>query len=186
MKAGRPVLPQRVTPINGEIAPDVPGASTGHGFVPLSRDLVLFGGGHDVALATWQPEDRRVRLNLVQPSGGYRYHYPTGHPTLPVVYIVVINSPYLYRIEHVDGQPTLAPQHIDVLRQQPLHSPPVVMAKHNLLALGGHLRILLVPLDAKGRIQPERTQVLIGNQPVQALAYSARFDRLYVGVEKGK
>jgi hypothetical protein len=183
--AGRPVLPQRVTPYNGEIAPDLPACSTGLGFVPLSRDRVLFGGYHDCALATWTPEDRRVRLNLVQTPDGYTYHFPALHPRLPVLFIVSLNTPTLYRLEHVDGQLTLTPQRVDFAGAN-LHTPPVVLARHNLLALGSHGRLLLVPLDANGRLKAERTQVPVGNQPVEALAYSEKFDRLYVGVEKGK
>jgi len=172
-------------PGNGDSAPDVPYASTGHGFIPLGRDVVLFGGCHDCALAVWAPDDRRVRLNLFQPPGGYRYHYPAMHPTLPVLYVVALNTPTLYRLDHVDGQPTLAPQTVEFAGAN-LTSPPVVLGKHNLLAVGTNQRLLLVPLDARGRLRPERTQVLIGNQAVEALAYSAKFDRLYVGTEKEK
>jgi hypothetical protein len=184
-KAGKPVLPQRLAPYNGEIAPDLPLCATGLGWVPLGRDLVLFGGYHDTALVTWAPDDRRVRVNLFQPPGTYQYHFPAGHPNLPVVYIGVLNTQTIYRIEHVDGQPTLAPQSATVLGAG-LQSPPVVMGKHNLLAIGTYSRILLMPLDAQGRLKPERTQVLVGNQAIEALAYSEKFDRLYVGMEKAK
>jgi hypothetical protein len=186
LKAGQPVMPQRIAPYNGEIAPDLPECCTGLGFVPFARDHVFFGGYHDLALAIWTPENRMVRLHTYQPQGyGYRFHFPAVHPSLPMIYIVSLDVPLLFRVEHVDGQPTLVPQSVEFVGAN-LHSPPIVMARHNLLAVGSQQRILLVPLDAAGRLKPERTQVLVGNQTIQALAYSEKFNRLYVGVEKEK
>lgn len=181
LQAGQPVMPQRITPYDGWLASDLPESATGIGFIPLGRDFVLFGGYHDMALATWAPDDRRVRLHMFMPHGyGYRHHIPAIHPTLPMIYIVAHGVPQMYRLEHVDGYPTLVPQSVEFVGAN-LYTGPIVMARHKLLALGSHSRILLVPLDDTGRLKKERSQVLVANHYIEALAYSEKFDRLYVG-----
>src|SRR5205085_879240 len=107
-----------------------------------------------------------------------------AHPTLPVVYSAVLNTPWVFRMEHADGYLTLAPQQA-VLGEAKLLSAPVVLGKRNLLAVGGVNRVYLPALDAAGAFKAaERTDLSVLNPAVEALAYSEQFDRLYVAVEK--
>jgi hypothetical protein len=101
------------------------------------------------------------------------------------VYSAVLGHSLLYRIEHNNGHLTLAPQTV-TLTGAHCQSAPAVMAKRNMLAIGGNQRVFLVTLDAEGRVKPERKQVLVAPQYIDALAYSEKFDKLYVAVEPPK
>ena len=68
----------------------------------------------------------------------------------------------------------------------PFNHAPVLLAKANQIAVGGFHRLYLLGLDEKGKFKTERQQMVIANQSVEALAYSERFDWIYVGVEKRK
>jgi hypothetical protein len=52
------------------------------------------------------------------------------------------------------------------------------------VAVGGVNRVHLIALDAQGRMKAERQDVSVQNPTITALAYSEKFDRLYVAVEK--
>jgi hypothetical protein len=186
-KAKKPAAPQRIaTPFSAyQFFCDTP-AGSGVGFIPLARDVVITGGFHSIGMVTWTPDDRRVRLqSYSQLPGHYTYKFPAAHPTLPLVFVSDSLST-VYRFEHVDGNPTLMPTRAE-LEAVHLCSPAVVMGKANKIVVGGIHRLFILSLNDKGRFKPERQQVLIApNQRVEAVAYSAKYDRIYVGVEKEK
>ncbi len=182
----KPILPQRIAPgsheaFNGDVA-----SGAGFGCVHIAKDVVVFGGYHTTSLISWMPEERRVKLfSFLGSDGGYKHYFVCGHATLPLVYSAPLSTPNVYRFEHVDGLPSLLPKRAELAGAY-LTSPPVMMPKANQIAIGGRQRVFLLRLDDQGRFKPERVQALIGNQDVEALVYSQKFDRLYVGVEKPK
>jgi hypothetical protein len=181
----KPVMPQRIAPAGGyHFYPDS-AVGSGIGFVPVGRDMVLTGAFHSTSLISWTPENRQCRLQSYQIDSEYTYKYPTAHPNLPVVFVSDTGSGRVYRFEHADGNITLVPQRAE-LEMAHLSSPPVVMAKANKVAIGGWQRLFVLSLNEKGKFTTQRQQALIGNQHVEAVAYSEKYDRLYVGVEKGK
>src|SRR5262249_55968915 len=106
-----------------------------------------------------------------------------GHPTLPIVYNTVINTSWLHIMEHAEGYLTLAPR-LGVLTEAHLSSYPVVLSKRNLVAVGGRNFVHLMAMDAKGLLKNERIDLNVNNPALSALAYSEKFDRLFVIVEK--
>ena len=102
------------------------------------------------------------------------------HPTLPVMYFSNIGEAYVQMIEHAAGYPTMMPTYASV--SGPM-SPPVVMAKHNFVAMGGKNFVNLLCIDAQGRYTGEIHYVNVKDPDVRAVAYSPKFDRLYVSEE---
>jgi hypothetical protein len=100
-----------------------------------------------------------------------------------VAYVVNRGGPEAYRFEHVEGNPTLVPQRAAFAGGQPLFSAPAVLSRQGKVAFGGRHRVLLADLDKDGRFLPAGAEMTVNNPEVEALAYSARFDRLYVAVE---
>jgi hypothetical protein len=168
------------------VSPDLPESGSGIGFVPVGKDAVVYGGYHDVVYVRWAPDDRRAKFEtFLPPAYGYSHHHVVAHPKLPVIYSCNYRHGVVYRLEHADGHPTLGPQTATLDAAYPL-SAPVVLARHNRLAFGGHQRVFLLHLAPDGKILPTRSQVMIGPHPVEAVGYSEKFDRLYVGVEPVK
>jgi hypothetical protein len=186
-QSGKPVLPQRIAPSGGYAFYADNAVGSGIGFVPVARDVVLTGAFHATGLISWTPEERQCRMQTYQIDSEYNYKLPAGHPTLPLVFVTDMTLTRLYRFEHADGNITLVPQRADIEGSQRLTSFPVVMAKANKIAVGGWTgRIYLIGLNEKGRFKAERQQALVGRNAIEALTYSAKHDRLYVGVEKDK
>ncbi|MEO6848942.1 MAG: hypothetical protein ABI443_14440 [Chthoniobacterales bacterium] len=152
--------------------------NAGIGFAAASKDAVVFGvhGGPTV----WEFENRRVNA-----SNYYLHNIAlcgvTSNPRYPYVYMVGINTGYLFSMEHVDGFLTLLPQ----LASLPtvLTSLPVVMSKQGKVAVGAVNTVYALKLDANGRLTPEMEQTALTNPTVKAMAYSEKLDRLYVPVE---
>ena len=57
---------------------------------------------------------------------------------------------------------------------------------NQMVAVGGHYHVFVIALDAEGNPQPAVIKVPVLSPYVRALAYSPKFDRLYVGVEVSK
>jgi hypothetical protein len=166
----------------------------GLGMAAFSADVLVFGGPGGPVV--WEPGNGRAELqaNYIPP-----YYRPANigsldrlvvHPSLPVIYGSItipeglaVNDSHLYRIEHADGFPTLLPQRM-ILYTFKASTPPVVMPRHNRLALGGEKRIAFITLDAEGRLTKERAEVEVNSQRVHALAYSEKFDKLYVATDE--
>ena len=92
---------------------------------------------------------------------------------------------FLYRTEHADGFPTLAPQRM-ILYYFRAATPPVFLPPRKLVALGGEKRIALLTLDADGRLTKDRAEVEVNAPRVRGLAYSPKFDKLYVATDEPK
>jgi hypothetical protein len=155
----------------------------GLGFVPVSDDVVLLGGTYGPV--TWDEGNRRARIAAIQLHPTYAAYCVdrlAGHPTLPVIFSSLVRTGWIFRMEHADGYLTLVPQHL-MLNGAVLHSYPVVLAKRKQVVVGGVNCIHLIALDDKGLFKPERIDVAVKNPEVEALAYSVKFDRLYIAVE---
>lgn len=159
----------------------------GAGFVPISRDVFIAAG--PFGPVTWNAADRRAQaLVFLMPVNFVTYYCTrmTSHPRLPVVYATMAGYPYANRVEHADGYLTLAPQvaHIDGAA---LRTGPVVLTKRNLIAWGSTGAVHIAGIDAEGRFKAEGgLQVTVPSATVDGLAYSEKFDLLYVAVEKAK
>jgi hypothetical protein len=175
------IPPRHVAPPNKDAFPDHP-TGCGFGFVPVGLDAVLFGGYYSTALVLWRPEDRTRRLFSFTLPRSYRRFVAAGHPDLPVIYVSDLVSSEAYCFEHVEGNLTLVPQRA-TFAEDILHSAPVVLTRKGQVAFGGRHRVFIVNLDKEGRFLPAGATVGVNNPQVEALAYSARHNRLYVAVE---
>lgn len=152
-------------------------------YAPLSDDIVFttsFNGP-----VSWVLSDRLGRWGyfFTHPYLPYRYRIAV-HPRAPAAYMTVV--PYdgrIMRFEHAEGYITLMPQLV-IVENLVIHSNPLVLARTNQLAVGGAGIICLVDLDAEGRVQLKGVKMTVNNPQVEALAWSERFGRLYVPVEK--
>jgi hypothetical protein len=163
------------------------GAPGGAGFAPISRDVFVAAGY--LGLVTWNLADRRAQAQYFLMPHNFVTYYCTrlaAHPRLPVFYATMVGYSYANCVEHIDGSPTLAPQ-VLTMEGTVLKTLPVVVTKRNFVAWGTETAIYLAPINAEGKFKKEDgMQVNFPASLVQALAYSERFDRLYVGVEKIK
>jgi len=162
------------------------GLPHGMGWVFVNKDVVILGCG--IGAMTCDGANRRAWSNGVQLHPFYGAGYNdriTGHPTLPVIYTALLNYNWLCCMEHVDGYLTLVPRRMAV-EGATFKSYPVVLKARNELAVGGVNRLYLVALDEKGFPKPTSKQTAINSDSVEALAYSEKFDILYVAEEKPK
>lgn len=160
---------------------------SGAGFIPYSRDVFIACGPYGPV--TWNSADRRARAQVFLMPVNFVSYYTTriaAHPTQPVVFASVVGYSYAHRIEHAEGYLTLAPQ-VVLLENATLKTPPVVMGKRNLVAFGGPNALYLAPINADGKFK-EEAGMLVGVQAAVAegIAWSEKFERLYVAVEKLK
>ncbi len=176
------ILPAQVTPI--EYVRYFPNNAfgAGHSFHIVSRDAIIAGGPH--GLMTWRPEDREACLHGL-PLGAYGNTLLSVHPSLPLVFATVANTDSFYRVEQSEGYLSLLPLQLTIPETR-LYSQPVTMTKSKKLAIGGHHHVYFMSLGDKGDVQPEVAKVQVLGPAVRALAYSEKFDRLYVGVESSK
>ncbi len=174
--AGMPIKPRLLH--TGPSNVFSPLSACGLGFAPAGENVVIFGG--TAGPVTWDEGDRRARIMsfFTDPYLAYRQHV-AGHPTLPVFFVSVSLSSYLYRMEHAEGHITLGPQQWTI-DGAIFHSPPVVMARRSQVAIGGASKVHVIGIDKDGFLKPERTQAAVLNPTVEAVAYSEKFDRLYV------
>ena len=154
-----------------------------YSYAPFNDDAI-FLAGHSGPVS-WVLSDRlgRYCYFYVQPYVAYRYRVAV-HPTVPSVYIAtLIFDGRINRMEHADGQLTLTPQTLSV---DPMvyYSTPVVLEKTNQLAIGANGRVCLIDLDAEGKFKPSAVQMTVNNPTVECLAWSPKFGKLYVPVEK--
>ena len=160
---------------------------SGMGFIPCSRDVFIAAGGFGPV--TWNSGDRRARAQVFLMPVNFVSYYTTriaGHPTLPVLFASNVGYSYAHRVEHADGYLTLAPQIVH-LEGSTLKTPPIVLTKRNLVAYGGPGVIYLASIDAAGKFKDAPgTQINVPVAVAEGIAYSEKFDRLYVAVEKAK
>src|SRR6185295_10808677 len=156
------------------------GLPHGMGFVPVSKDVVILGIG--IGAMTWDANNRRAWSNsiMLHPMYGAGYNDRIcGHPTLPVIYCALFNFNWLCTMEHVDGYLTQVPQRMAV-DGATFKSYPVPLKARSELAVGGINRLYLVGIDARGFLKATSKQTTINNDSIEALAYSEKFDILYV------
>jgi hypothetical protein len=159
----------------------------GAGFIPYSRDVFISCGPY--GLVTWNSADRRGRAQVFLMPVNFLSYYCTriaAHPTQPAVFVSVVGYSYAHRIEHAEGYLTLAPQ-VVLLEGATLKTPPVVLGKRNLVAFGGPNALYLAPIDAVGKFKKEAgMSVAVHAAIAEGIAWSEKFQRLYVAVEKLK
>jgi hypothetical protein len=182
--ADKPVGAFRHTPANTY---GFGGCPAGMGFIPYSRDVFIAGGLYGPV--TWNAGDRRARAQVFLMPINFVCYYRTRiavHPTQPAVFASVVGYSYAHRVEHAEGYLTLAPQ-IVLLENATLKTAPIVMGRRNLVAFGGPKALYLAPIDAAGKFEEKAGLVApIEADDVEGIAWSEKFDRLYVAVEKPK
>ena len=180
--ASKPVGAFRHTPPNTYGFHD---RNSGAGFVPVNRNVFVAGGSFGPV--TWNSADRAARAQVFLMPVNFASYYVTRiarHPNLPVIFVTMASYSYAHRIEHADGNLTLAPQVLHLVGTT-LRTPPVVLTKRNLVAWGGLSAVPLAHIDAAGKFTSEQgIQINFPNMEIGGVAYSEKFDRLYVAVEK--
>lgn len=180
--AGKPVGAFRHTPPTTYGFHD---RNSGAGFVPVNRNVFVAGGSFGPV--TWNSADRGARAQVFLMPVNFIAYYVTRiapHPKLPVIYVTMAGFAYVHRIEHADGNMTLAPQ-VLYLVGSTLRTPPVVLTRRNLVAWGALDGVHLAHIDAAGRFTGEPgIRINFLNMEIGGVAYSEKFDRLYVAVEK--
>jgi hypothetical protein len=180
LNAAKPITPHQITLTDYVTLFPLNPFGCGMSFVEAGPNVVI-AGGH-TGLISWRPNDKRVTLSGL----AFRHHgnqLIAGHP--PAIYATLFNSDMVTRAEQVEGYLTLVPKTYKVPEAN-LFSPPAIIDRGKKVAVGGRYRIYVLSLDDKGRFLPEVLQVPVMNPAVQALAYSPKFDRLYVGIEVSK
>jgi hypothetical protein len=165
----------------------------GLGMYAPSADVLVFGGPNGPIV--WEHGNSRAELQAdyippyYRPANIGHLDRMVVHPTLPVLYGSITapdtatwTDSYLWRTEHSDGFPTLLPQRM-YLYYFLASTPPIVLPKHNRIAIGGRKRIAFITLDGEGRLTKERTEVEVNSTRVTGLAYSIRFDKLYLAAD---
>lgn len=161
---------------------DVRSNPSGFGFLAATDRVVIFSSIYGPV--TWDTENRRAALNCVLVRSVPANCFVGGHPKLTAVFGAAQNSGLVYRVEQVDGFLTMLPQILTVPGAA-FTAPPVVMPGNpDRVALGGVNKIHFLPLDATGRLTETFEELPVTCPAVQAMAYSRKFDRLYVAVEK--
>jgi hypothetical protein len=185
---------------DGKVADDTPAAYAAAAKVSLYGESPCGLGYYDVSdtvtilcaglgPCTWDEQNRRAQLNVLTffPSVGAGYRYRMAvNPTTSTVYLTGLGSSNLYRVEHVDGFFTMWPQRALFDGGLLITSPPVVVGKRPLVACSTVGFVHLVKLDAEGYFTGERTDIALTSRKVEALAYSAKYDRLYATYEEVK
>lgn len=176
--AGKPLMPRRYLETSWTFqTPPSP-----YNYAPLNDDIV-FASTHS-GVANWILTDRlgRFGYHYIQPYVPYRYRI-AAHPTAPAVYVVPVTyDGRIIRVEHADGYFTLVPQTLS-LDGVVYHSIPLVL-KTNQVVVGANGKICLIDLEADGRFKASALQMTVNNPTVEGLAWSEKFGRLYVPVEK--
>lgn len=133
---------------------------------------------------SWRPNDTTYQLHGL-PLKTRGNHLLCAHPTLPAVFATAFDTDSFSRFEQSDGYVTGLPRQY-TLEKEKFTSVPAVLPKQKLLAVGGQHGVYVFGLDDLGYPALEATKVGVFNPQVRAMAYSEKFDRLYVGVELSK
>lgn len=163
-----------------------PSRPTGFSFFPVTDTVCIVAG--PLGPVTWDEENRRGQFSSVTlpPARVLQNRVRlAGHPSLPVVFFSGVTTSWVYRMEHADGFMTLLPQR-GTLEGALLTSAPVIMPKRHQFVCGGQKTIYVIGFDEQGALNGERIDVPVNCPSVEAVAYSNRFDKLYVAVDKPK
>ena len=176
--ADKPVLAEVADPARDRKGGMV---ATGWGYVPGSAQAAIFGSVNGPM--TWDQHAARAQFEWLPLPDAPDVCLISGHPSLPLAFVAGIDSRMLYRVQHAHGYLTMLPDSM-VVSGASFQSAPVVMAGRNQLAIGDVSRVCIVSLDGEGCFTPTFTMLPAGGRAVRALAYSEKFDRLYVPVER--
>jgi hypothetical protein len=151
------------------------------GYAPISDNIVIFASTFGPVM--WEMNNRRLKFGFYQVSdvGAYN-HRLIGHPTLPLVYFSGIHTSWVHKMDHADGYLTMQPQRL-IIEGSTVVTWPVLMAKQNKLAVGGMGMVHVCTLDAAGGFTTTTTQMAVNAPRAEGLAYSDKFDKLYLAVE---
>jgi len=160
------------------------GLPTGWGFFAPTPDVVIFGGSQGLAL--WDTTNRRGALSqftIHQTSSDCRIG---GHKAFGYVYGAGKDHCSVFAMAHVNGFLTMLPQIVNASAARCQSAPVVILGQPNRLAVGGENCLYLFTLDREGRFAgPNNYSVVpVPETKVRAIAYSEKFGRLYVAVEK--
>lgn len=163
------------------------GLPCGLSYFNVSETVTIVGGA--LGPVTWDEANRRAQFNAISffPNIGIGYQLRlAGHPTLPVVFFTGLTSGWVYRMEHADGFMTMLPQRGTLAGVAAMTSAPIVLGKRPYFACGSAKTLHLIGFDDLGQLNGQRIDVSVASDTVEALAYSARFDRLYTTVSEAK
>ena len=159
------------------------------GMLPVTGDMVMYTDKHDLVTTNMNPaKARKLKLPLsismpFFPLYWFSWTRCVAHPVLQVVYATSGGS--VLRVEHVDGYPTLMPQRVFV--NETVRSSPVAIEQQGdrpgCIAVSGGQAVLLFNIDKQGYLTGTVEKIPV-NHWVQSLAYSRKFDKLYVPVDK--
>ena len=107
-----------------------------------------------------------------------------AHPNLPMAYICLQDNLQLMAIMQVNGYLTLLPQLATVTGAHFI-GVPVVVTGQSRLAIGDAKALHLLGLQPDGRFDGKDERLTLPCASVRGLAYSEKFNRLFVAVDKG-
>lgn len=155
---------------------------TGRGFLPAGNRVLLLAAQN--GFLTWDTLDRRAELSrLLLPGLPTEEGFVGGNETR--VYWASEGTGHLRGIRHSTGFPTLLPERHGI-PDAAFHSPPVVLGgKTPSLAIGGRGGFHRIGLNGQGEFNGDDLFIdLDGTAKVTVLAYSEKFNMLYVPMEK--
>jgi hypothetical protein len=147
------------------------------GTLPISKQVVLIGGHMQVTSL-----DFKSRYTVGIYTYGSHSVRSTGNAKYPRFFSAGLNTSYVYSIEHVDGAFTMMPQCATVTGLSVL-SYPVLDTKSNRLLVGGASGLHMIAMNEAGVFSGTQQHAATPNQ-VRAVAYSGKFDRIYIPVDK--
>lgn len=160
------------------------GFPCGMSYLTLENDAVVTT--NSIGTVTWNENNAASPFNAVMQRsflGKYYNDRLAAHSTLPMLYGSGLGTNETWCMEHVGGFPTLTAQRATIERAS-LTTGPLVLSKRNQVALAGSDRVYVLDLNDRGRFKA--TLMRTRAPKAAAIAYSPRFDTLYVAVEKVK
>jgi len=151
----------------------------GNGYVVGSEGNFITNGY--VTLVTFDPNNRQGHTMAYYPPWGGGNIRVSGHPDPKVwrMYAVNLGSPSFYSLQHSDGFTTGVPQMMAITGMTG-YTEAIVMPKRSKLAIGGSNALYMVTTTADGQLTNEVVGVKVNNPTLRAVAYSPRFDKVYV------
>lgn len=159
----------------------------------VNERVAMFSVNH--GLGMWDTVDRRGEIGVVTVPGtavhnrmGAQGVWPpigtTDRPGVPAVYMVGQGSGAAIRFRHAYGFPTMMHQRMTYSGGNFQSQPVVVGTDPAWLVAGGLKCIHVMPLDKTGDLATGHAHIAVENPKVAAIAYSQKYDKLYVPVTK--
>jgi len=153
---------------------------TGDSIVPGPDGTLLIGAkGGAYFLDT--VKGRHLELRIVPETSNFYNLVP--HPDRPICYFTGIGTGVFFAMEQVGGHLTQMPKIVRL--QVVFQTQPIVMAARNAVAVGTHGRtVVIFDLDKEGWPTGKVTEHKVeGMRSVPRMAYSGKFNRLYVPID---